>query len=181
MKGQALGGDVDPAGKAAGHHPPSDQSLQSTERQEQPAAPDEPLGEPPLGKNRKEARPLQPLVAQEGQERQQEGQPDHPPQQPVRPFPPENPLEGGQGHPAVQLLVLRDPLVFLELVQPGLVRQRRQRPGDRLPFGDREARVGQAGGAAHDDHGEHQNGHREQPDGDGARLVGAARQRHGPG
>ena len=125
MGRQPLGGDIDPLGQAAGHHPPADQALQPTEGQQDGAAPDQPL------------RNL--AQDQENSERKGKSRADHPPQQPMGPFPPEDFLELSQAHAGVDLGVLRNGTVFLESLLPVGRVHRRQSPHDRLPLGDRQA------------------------------------------
>ena len=108
--------------------------------------------------------------------------------QPVRPFPPEDGLELGERHPAVELRELRDGLVLVEFGLPRGVAQRRQRAGDRLPLDDREAGLGEPRRAADQHHREDQRRDGIEPQPDGAlagfegvrRCVHACRNRRGP-
>ena len=108
---------------------------------------------------------------QEPRERHGESKADEPPPQPVQPFPEEDRLEVGEGHPGVHCLELRDPLVFGEFFLPGGVAERRQRPGDGLPLGDRQPRLGEPGDAAEHHHDGDHRGAGEEPEGDGASLA----------
>ncbi len=165
MDHQPFGRHRDPAGEAAGHHPPADHALQAAQREQQPAAPDQAAGNASGG--------------QERHEREGEGQPHQPPQHAMAPLPPVDGLEATQSHARVDQLVLRDALVLLEFLGPGLVGQRWNGPGDRLPFGDRQAGIGETRRPPDHHHGEHQRGHGEQPDCDTAREIRTAGHRHG--
>src|SRR4029079_1355353 len=79
-----------------------------------------------------------PATPEEEQKRQQECRTDQAAELAMRPFPPVDRLERLEAHAAIHRAVLRRRLVFLELGPPGVLRQRRRHPGDRLPFGDRK-------------------------------------------
>jgi hypothetical protein len=85
----------------------------------------------------------------------------------MHPFPEEDELELGEVHSgrAVDLSVLGRLLVEVEGALPVRVAERRNRPADQFPFGDRKAAFGQPGDAADHDHGEDQGRHEKQPAG----------------
>ena len=66
------------------------------------------------------------------------------------------------------LAVLRDGLVLVELGLPCAGVEWRHDAGHRLPFDDRQARLGEAGCPAHRERHEHQGCHRQQPKPEGA-------------
>ena len=75
----------------------------------------------------------------------------------MRVFPPEDALELVERHAAIDLPVLgRRAGTSRTSAAHCASRQRRQRADDRLPLGDRQARVREPGDAADDDHREHQ-------------------------
>jgi hypothetical protein len=84
----------------------------------------------------------------------------------MAPFPPEDLLELANRHALVDEFVLRDLLVLGEFLLPLDVADRRNDAMDRLPFGDREAGTGQAGGTADDDHRDDHHDHGAKPDAD---------------
>src|SRR6185437_9888322 len=116
--------DLDPHRQARGDHPPADHALQAAKREDPP--------QPPLQPAAKRAAP------QEPEERQQVDQSNHAPEQAMAPLPPEDRLELAQSHAGVEFAILRDRLVALKSLRPLLLAERRQRAGDRLPFGDRK-------------------------------------------
>ncbi len=113
----------------------------------------------------------------EGQKRQRKGDADEAAEEAVRPFPPVDRLECLERHARVDDRVLGDRLVLVEREQPVGFVERRDGAQQRLPFGDREAAVGEAHGPADDDHAEHQRGDQQQPDAYGAGFR-PARQSH---
>ena len=132
-------------------HPPADRTLQTTQSQQcnqshTIAGRDRTLGRKP-------------------EQRQGKGHPDQPSEQPVNPFPEIDELEIGEGHSGrpADFLIFRDLLIFLKFRQPVRFTQWWQGTGDRLPFSDREARLGQTGDTADDDHDENQKGHGIEP------------------
>ena len=82
---------------------------------------------------------------------------------PVRPLPPEDALELVKGHVLVDLLVLRNLLVFLEFFLPFRLVERRDDAVDRLPFGDRQAGTGHARGATDHDQRKQHDQHEIEP------------------
>jgi hypothetical protein len=168
MGRQTFGRDTDPLGQAARHHPPADQPLQPAQDQQHQTAPDQPVGHGPLAEDRTRGRDP---TGQEEDQRQTEDQAHPAPDQPMQPFPPEDALELAQAHPGVDLGVLRDLLVFIEGLGPLRVVQRRDRPHDRLPFGDGQTRSGQSGYASDHHHQEDDGRRGEQPHGDGAVVI----------
>src|SRR4029079_13412822 len=72
----------------------------------------------------------------------------------VDPFPEEDELEAGERHSggASHFAILRRLPVEVEFVLPICVGEWRDRAADRLPLGDRQAALGQAGDAADNDH-----------------------------
>ena len=65
--------------------------------------------------------PSDPSAQQEPQQGQGEDDSDQPSPQPVEIFPIEDRLEGGQIHAGMNVAVLRNGLVFLEFLLPGLL------------------------------------------------------------
>ena len=168
MRRQTLGCDADPLGQAAGHHPPTDQTLQPAQSQQHDTAPDQPVRHGPLAEQRARRRHT---AQQEEDQRQGEHQADHTPDQAVQPFPPEDALKFAQAHAGVDLGVLGDLFVLVEGLGPLGVVQRRDRAHDGLPFRDRQTRSGQAGNAPDHHHQEDDGRRGEQPHGDGAIAI----------
>ena len=106
---------------------------------------------------------LEPPGHPEEQQRQGEDDADAARQDAVRPLPPEDRLELGEAHALVELLVFRDLLVFGEFLLPLGVGQRRDDAVDRLPFGDRQAGIGEPRGAADQEQREHDDQHDIEP------------------
>ncbi len=157
MYGQPLGRHLRAVGQARIDHPPAHHPLQPAKRKQHHAAPDQARGDRTL--------------PEEQHERDGERHSHEPPQQPVAPFPPVDELEPTERHALVHDPVLGNLFVVIELRLPLGRVQGRDRAGQRLPLGDRQARVGQPCGAADHHHGEHHGRHDEQPDRDG---TGAA-------
>ncbi len=155
MGGQPVGGDADHAAlEPGGDHPPADGALQPAQRAEAEKASGPAGGNAPPGPEPEEAKAPD--------------EADDPAELAVAPFPPVDHLELVEGHAPVDELVLRDLAVLVEFGLPRGGVERRQRAGDRAPFGDREARIGEACHAAHRDH-HHDEGEKDaEPDGDGA-------------
>ncbi len=149
MDGEADVADVGPVDQSRGDHPPADRALQRAQC-EKPA-------EPPAiaGRNRPAQR--------EPGERKREGEADQPAEQAVDIFPEIDVLELAQSHAAVDQLELRSLAVGVELGAPGLVVERRDRAGHRLPAGDRQAGLGEPGYPADDHDQKHQRCDEEQP------------------
>ena len=152
MERQAVLRDLDLLAEAGTHHPPADDRLEGQEAGRDRDLPSE----------RALERPADP----EPERRENERRADDAGEQPMAPFPPEDGLEAFQGHVGIAFGVLRDLLVTLELRLPVRRVQGRQDPGDRLPLGDGEARLGQPGRAADEHHGEDERGDRDEPDAD---------------
>jgi hypothetical protein len=91
-------------------------------------------------------------------------------QQAMRPFPPIDDLESVQVHAAVELLVLRDRLVFREFGLPRGLRERRQHNRNRLPFDDGQPRLSQPRRTADDQRQKDHCSRREQPEPHGAQI-----------
>ncbi len=136
-----------PLGQARGHHPPADSALQRTQAEDDPQALLELRRQPPL--------------PDEPQEREQECDADEPAQQAMRPFPPEDRLELIKAHAEVQFAILRDGLVGLKRLGPGLRRQGWQGTRHRLPLDDRQAGFGKARRSADEHH--HSDDDRHEP------------------
>ena len=139
-------------GQPRRHHPPADRAERRAGAEQGP----QPRAQPRLD----------PAAPQEKHERQQERRADQPRQQPMRPLPPIDGLELAKLHAAVQFAVLRNVLVLLELGLPRLIRHRRHHAGDRLPFDDGEAGLGQPRRAADHERQHHQRGDGGEPDAD---------------
>src|SRR5262249_3195588 len=73
-----------------------------------------------------------------------------------------------EAHPRMALAVLRDGLVLVELGLPCAGVERRHDAGHRLPFHDRQARLGEPRCPAHRERHEHQGCHCQQPKPEGA-------------
>ena len=155
MYGQPVLADGDPLDQARRHHPPADRALQPAEKEQADEA--------------RRHRPFDAAERKQHEERYGEDDADAARQGAVDPFPPENALELVEGHTLVQLLVLRDQPVFCELLLPFRFVERRDDAVDRLPFGDRQAGIGQPRGAAD----EHQGKEHEEHDVEPAAHVGA--------
>ena len=84
----------------------------------------------------------------------------------MRPFPPIDEFEFGERHALIDLAVFRDQLVFAEGRQPVGFGERRNGAEKRLPFGDRQAGIGEARGAANDHHRENEKGREPEPGAD---------------
>ena len=136
--------------QARRHHPPTDDRL---ERQQ--AGGDGDL--PPK-------RAFELSLPPEPQTWEDKSRTDEPREQPMAPFPPEDGLEAVDRHVRIERRELRDLLITVELGLPFRAAHWRNHPGDRLPLGDRETRLGQTGRAADQNHKEDQTGHRDQPE-----------------
>ena len=94
---------------------------------------------------------------------QRKGKADQPTEQTVRPFPKEDELKRAETHALVDQLIFRNLAIFIKGLLPILICQRRQGPGHGFPFGDGQARFGQAGDATDHHHEEDKTGNRIQP------------------
>ncbi|PRD40137.1 UNVERIFIED_CONTAM: thiE [Trichonephila clavipes] len=153
MRCQPVRGHIDHFALQTGrHHPPADRALQPAQRTkaQQAAGP--------------ACRDL--ARSQKAHEAQRPDKADHPAKLPVPPFPPEDRLERRKVHAAVLKLVFRALLIFGEFLGPVGITQRRDGAVDRLPFGDRQAGIGQPGQPADDDHrrDQQENQHEPKPD-----------------
>ena len=158
MGGEAILADIGALDEAGRDHPPADAALHRAQRQK-------------TGKPRLQER-LQPARQPEEGQGQGEDDADAPRQKPVRPFPPIDRLERIEAHAPIDLLILGNALVEFELLLPFAGRERRNDAMDRLPFGDGQARFGQAGRAADDDERDDHDRHHRQPDADGEAIAG---------
>ena len=159
--------DRRPVDQSARDHPPADRTLQPAEREQ--------CDKPPAIAAR------DPAQRGERGQGQREDDADRHAEQPVEPLPEENALERRQAHAFIDELILRARLIQREHRVPFGAAQRRDHATDRVPLDDRQARLGQPGDAADDDHREHQCGDREQPRGDGFRVCSRDRGRRGEG
>ena len=107
-------------------------------------------------------------AGEEPQEAEAPDEADHAAELAVAPFPPVDDLELVEGHAPVDELVLRNLAVLVEFGLPRCGIERRQRTGDRAPFGDREAEIREAGHAANGDHHHDEGEEDREPDRDGA-------------
>jgi len=150
MRGQAILAHVGTLGEPALHHVPAQDALRTQETQDHR----EPAPE--------RARQLAPQ--RERHERRGKGEPDQPGPEPVPVFPEIDAAEPGRRHVGVDRAVLRNLPVPGELLGPGPRVQRGDDARDRLPFGDGEPRLGEAGRAP-DEHEEieHAGPDREPP------------------
>ena len=139
------------------HHVPAQRALQAAEREDRDQ------------RRRESGRQLPPQ--DKPGERQRKHRTDDAPEQPMRVFPPEYRLECVEAHSLVHLPVFGRCLVFDEGLVPLRRRKRRQRADDRLPFGNRQPRMGEPGHAADDDDREHQRTTDQQPDRHGSRRA----------
>ncbi len=150
MRREPVLGHVRAVDQAGRYHPPADKALKTSKRQKTDQWQAQPLLD----------APCEPEIGK----RQGKDQPDGPRQQTMRPFPPEDGLELVQRHAAIDFLILRNALVKLEFFFPFGNRQGRDGAVDRLPFGDRKTRFGQACCTAHEDETEQREQHDAQPD-----------------
>jgi hypothetical protein len=167
VKRQPILRHADPLGEARGDHPPADRAERRAE-----------------GENRPQAcaqRRLDPTPPKEPEKRNEESSTNEPRQQAMRPFPPIDGLEIVEAHSRIMLAVLRDGLVLVEFGLPCGCIERRHYAGDRLPFDDRQARLGEPRRSAHDHGHEHQGRDRQQPQPDGAAASGGKRGEVGHG
>ena len=65
------------------------------------------------------------------------------PKEAMPPLPPVNEFELGHAHTKIDQLIFGNLFIFLKLCQPVGLRERRQRPAYRCPFGYRQAAIGQ--------------------------------------
>jgi len=86
----------------------------------------------------------------------------------MRPFPPIDRREFVEAHARIVLAVLRDGLVLVEFGLPCGRIERRHHAGHRLPFDDRQARLGEPRRSTHDHGQKHQGRDRQQPQPHGA-------------
>src|SRR5262245_50838715 len=106
MQRQSVLTDVGALSQAGAHHVPADQALD--------------------GAQRKNCHELQAKAARDGagcqeqQERQGKGDTDQASKVSVCPFPPEDDLEGLEAHALIDMLILRNLLVFAKLLLPVL-------------------------------------------------------------
>ena len=149
VRGQPVLADIGAVYQAGCHHPPADGALQAAEQQQ----PD---------KLRFQGA-LQPAARPEQQQRQREHGADPARQDTMRPFPPEDRLEVAERHVVVELLVFGNLLVLREFLLPFGIRQRRDDAVDRLPFGDRQAGIGEPRGAADQEQRKHHQQHEIEP------------------
>ena len=137
------------ARQPARHHPPANRPLQATQSPD----PQQPPG-PARWNATREQKPGKTCKPH---------QTDDPAQLPVPPFPPIKQLEIGQRHALGHQLILRDRLIPGEFGVPCGGIPRWQGTTERLPFGDRQARVAQPRQAADGDHQRHQQEQSHQP------------------
>ena len=154
VKRQAILRHAHALGEARRDHPPADRTERRAESENRPQP--------------RAQRRLDPPAPEKPDKRNEEHAADEPRQQPVRPFPPIDRLELVEAHPGMALAVLRDGLVLVELGLPCAGVEWRHDAGHRLPFDDRQARLGEAGCPAHRERHEHQGCHRQQPKPEGA-------------
>jgi hypothetical protein len=164
MECEAVLRHADAVREAGGHHPPAHRTERRSHSEDDPQP--------------RAQRRLEGAAPQEKKERQQERGAHEPRQHAVRPFPPVDGLELIEAHACIALAVLRDLLVLVELGLPGRLIERRQHAGDRLPFNDGEAGLGEPGRAAHHHRHHHQRRDRQQPQPHGAALGGCRRRRN---
>src|SRR3990172_7635271 len=138
--------------EAAFHHIPTERALQSAEHENSTELPD--------------VRAVKLSSQQEIQKRHQENKTDGATQQTMPVFPPENAFEILKAHAEVDLLVFGGLPVFLKCLLPCLLRERRQRADERLPFDDRQAGVREARDASHHDQREKYGAAQQKPCGD---------------
>ena len=134
VRGKPILADVDAVDEARRHHPPADGALETAQNQQA----DQFQRQPALDAS---GRP-------EEQQWQGEDETDAARQDTMRPFPPEDAFERVEAHTLVDLAIFRDLLVFGEFLLPFGIVQRRNDAVDRLPFGDRQAGIGEPRGAA---------------------------------
>ncbi len=161
MGGKAVVADRGAVDQARGDHGPAQRALEPAQHEHDHQARLE------FGR--------EPAAQPEPGERQGEGEADQPAPQPMEEFEPEDLLELGDVEAAVDHPSLRGGRVFLQFGPPGLFRQRRQPPGDRLPFDHGQARLGQPRERAQHDHRKNHHGNDDQPvaHGIGGGLHGA--------
>jgi hypothetical protein len=111
---------------------------------------------------------LDPSLPEEPKERQQERRADEARQHPVRPLPPVDGLEVVEAHAEIAFAVLRNRVVLCELGLPAGGGERWQHAGHRFPFDDRQPRLREPRGPAHDQRREDERRHRQEPQPDGA-------------
>ncbi len=99
----------------------------------------------------------------EHHERHEERGADQPAEEPMRPFPPIDGLELVDAHAVLELGIFWDLLIGGEGFLPVGLAQRRDSAQDRLPLGDRQARIGEPGGAADQNHRHDQRGEHAEP------------------
>ncbi|MNE54803.1 hypothetical protein D3C80_1496160 [compost metagenome] len=123
--GKAVLRHISAVGEAGRHHPPADETLKATKRQQA------------------DQRHANAFFHAAGypEERQwkRKNDADTTCQKPVRPLPPENRLEFIKAHALVDFLILRNALVKIELFLPLLDRKRWNGAVDWLPLGNRQA------------------------------------------
>jgi hypothetical protein len=150
MSGEAVLADINTVNEAGGNHVPAQRSLGAAEnencKQLRPQGPFNPAGE------------------REIKQRQGKGHADEAAQETMGPFPPVDEFEFRQRHAPVLDLVLRNEFVFFKGDQPIRFIQWWNCTQQGPPFGDRQAAISQTGGAADDDHAEHEKGHGIKPE-----------------
>ena len=164
MRRQPLLSHLDPARQPRTDHPPTDETLQTAERENPQHLPFQ------------AARQHVPRPENDQRDKQREA--EQPADQPVRPFPEEDRLEATEVHIGKQRLILRNLLVPVESLLPPVVREGRDHAGQRFPLGDRKPGLGQPRRAADDNHQQHERRDAPKPDRDSPAATADVGNRH---